>query len=725
MAWTTLEDEAAVLDQLTETGRVAIDVLGQSVQGRPIRLLRIGDPPPPPHQRAAVLLVGSQHGDEPAGREAMIALAVDLANGNLPAYEGLLGTRGVHIIPTPNPDGIANGVRENSNGRDINRGWMALEQPENRAIGRALGRLRPLLLVDHHEADPQLSANVKFAPPTVPEADQAVKDRSSELIVAAKAAMTDNGWTHGDYTSTVRGEPNRLVNNAGMRHTVAMLVETSVSQMDTVRVAQHRECALVTMSYFADEMPGLEQDVSAAEQRAAAAGASGAAFDLNNGIILDPAPLGYQLSGVLPEAHLAAFGILTISGARVSMAQPARAAIGLLFDPDSSHVIAPSVRLFTLPTPGVVATVQELAPVVAGSHRMVVEAYVLREFASGDNPGGEPIPILGGQVVMDGTADVQRTLNLVTGGVDFPRRIGDLLLPDGTEVFVRRGVDIGSDVLWAPLGYYRIEEPDQDDAPDGPIVIRAFDRMQGIITSPLLSPRQFGSSTTFGEVFSSLVSDVYPTAVIAWDDDTEHEPIGRTLIVERSRYEPLRTLAESRGKILYWDGRGILRVETAPDPSEPLWEVRAGRDGVLSRARRRITRTDVVNAVVVRSQASRDLGPARAVAIDDGPLSITRFGGRFGAVPAHITVPVETTVEQARQAARDTLLRRAGLPFQVEVEAVVNPALKPFDPFRVTLRNGERERHVAERITLPLTAQGVMRIASREQRGSLVRVVQQ
>ena len=80
-------------------------------------------------------------------------------------------------------------------------------------------------------------------------------------------------------------------------------------------------------------------------------------------------------------------------------------------------------------------------------------------------------------------------------------------------------------------------------------------------------------------------------------------------------------------------------------------------------------------------------------------------------------------MDQARQAARDTLLRRAGLPFQVEVEAVVNPALKPYDPFRVTLRGGEREKHVAERITLPLTAQGVMRIASREQRGSLVRVV--
>src|SRR5690606_33241168 len=169
-------------------------------------------------------------------------------------------------------------------------------------------------------------------------------------------------------------------------------------------------------------------------------------------------------------------------------------------------------RLFSLEIPVTVASVQDLAPVVAGSHRMVVEAFVLSEFASGDNPGGEPIPILGGEVVMDGTADVQRTLTLTTGGVDFPRRIGDLLLPDGTEIFVRRGVDIGTDILWAPLGYYRIETPEQDDAPDGPIAIRAFDRMKGLIASPVLAPRHFRRSTTLAPASSLLASVVYPTA---------------------------------------------------------------------------------------------------------------------------------------------------------------------------------------------------------------------
>src|SRR5690554_2282139 len=683
-------------------------------------------PPPSLDDRAVLLIVAAQHGGEPSGRDAVYALAQRLTTTTDPDELDFLANHGVLLWPTANPDRILLD-RRNANAVDLNRQHVTLSEPEARALAVVLGRTRPAIVVDMHEAFPQ-DEEVSFAAPTNPMASPAMVQHSQDIITACKARATLEGWASGDYSPNT--SERTLVNAAGLRHAAGVLVEVSQDGFDederiTIATAMVEEI----FAYAVDHAGELLSDADQSAADATAAGQAGTAPINLRTEVIDPPPLGYRVTvGDLATLgfHLQVFGIETggPGGRQISLGQPAYPVIPFIVDPAAEFGTVAGVRLFSLePDPPPPATVATLAPIVAGSHRMVVEALVLSEYQTGDDPEGISIPILGGEREMDGTADVQRTLNLVTGGVDFPRRIGDLLLPDGTEVFVRRGVDIGSDVLWAPLGYYRIEEPEQDDAPDGPIVIRAFDRMQGIITSPLLSPRQFGSSTTFGEVFSSLVSDVYPTAVIAWDDDTEHEPIGRALIVERSRYEPLRTLAESRGKILYWDGRGILRVETAPDPSEPLWEVRAGRDGVLSRARRRITRTDVVNAVVVRSQASSDLGPARAVAIDDGPQSITRFGGRFGAVPAHITVPVETTVEQARETARLTLLRRAGLPFQVEVESVPNPALKPFDPFRVTLRNGEREKHVAERITLPLTAQGVMRIASREQRGSLVRVV--
>jgi hypothetical protein len=366
----------------------------------------------------------------------------------------------------------------------------------------------------------------------------------------------------------------------------------------------------------------------------------------------------------------------------------------------------------------------QFGAVVMGSQQPTFEARVVQPGATGDDPDGESIDIVDGAVVMDGTADIQRTLDLTTIGHHlFPRRAGDLLLPDGTEVFVRRGVDLGDEVLWAPLGYFRIQANTQDDAPDGTIRVAGFDRMRAIVDSPLMSPRQFPPETSFGAVFASLVGDVHPDAVIDWDDETEHEPIGRLLVVERSRYEPLRTLAAGRGKIVHFDGIGVLRVRTAPDPTEPLWRAWAGRHGTMSRARRQITRDDVINAVVVRSQGADALAPVRAIALDDGPHSMTRFGGRFGEIPEHVTVPATSTLAQVRQAARLTLLRRAGLPYQVSFEAVPNPAMQPYDPGEVRLSDGTRERHVAQRLRMPLRARALMTVDTREQRLSRIRVV--
>ena len=137
--------------------------------------------------------------------------------------------------------------------------------------------------------------------------------------------------------------------------------------------------------------------------------------------------------------------------------------------------------------------------------------------------------------------------------------------------------------------------------------------------------RSFDADTTYGQLFDALVGEVYPSAVVVFDDDLGQQPLGRPLDVESSRMEALRTLAHGRGKILHWDGEGFLRVRTAPDPSVPLWEANAGKDGVLSTAQRRITRQDVANVAVVRSQGGDEFAPVRAMAIDDGPTSITRF----------------------------------------------------------------------------------------------------
>jgi hypothetical protein len=650
------------------------------------------------------------------------AAVVDLGD---PALVSFLAAHGVMIVVTANPDGVAANTRTNANGVDLNRDWLALEQPEVRAITQAIGRAAPLVLVDHHEADPQLSSNVTFAPPSNPQCDSGVVDEADALIVIMKARIVADGWTQGDF-GDVTGEPNRLVSNSGMRHAAAVLVETSVSQDEADRVAQHRACADEALAWLVANVGDAEAEAADAAARVAAAGAAGDAFDLNNGTVLDPAPLGYTLPGVLPAFHLDAFGIAVISPNAVSMAQSAQPLIPYLFDPASDHVVLAGIRLTSLPVPAVVASVAEFAAVVSGSHEPLIEALLVTGFQSGFNPTGLPLPIIDGDVQFDAAADVLAECQLLVPGQDedndrstYPRRPTDPLAPYGVELFLRRGVDLGDQIIWSPLGYFGLRTVEQDDAPLGPIRLSGQDRMAGLIEARPLAPRELRASRTVQSVFTELVGEVYPTVAIVFDDDSGAETIGRTLVVEESRYEPLRELANSLGKILYWDGEGALRVESAPDSTVPLWELRAGRGGVLITAARRVTRDGISNALIVTGEAgSTGRDPVLAAVADLGPTSPTRWAsiadGGFGFVPRFYSSPFIDRVGLAATAAREMLRRNLGAPHSVDFGSAVNPALRPWHPLRATYRDGNREIHVVQRLTIPLTVTGVMAGATRE-----------
>jgi hypothetical protein len=358
---------------------------------------------------------------------------------------------------------------------------------------------------------------------------------------------------------------------------------------------------------------------------------------------------------------------------------------------------------------------------LSGSHRVLVEARVCTTFQTGGNPDGVQITILGGDVTLDGTAEIQRTLELTTTGDLWPRRASDLLTPYGNEIFVRRAVDLGPDLepLWFPLGYFRIATPEQDDAPDGPIRLSCQDRMSGIVDGRLLGPRVFSGSRTNQSVFQELVGEIYPDVTVIFDS-MAMDNLGRQLVAEESRYQFLREIADSLGKVMFWDGQGFLRVEQAPDPGMPVWTVNAGDHGVQLQVSRTLTRVGVYNAVVATGEAGDGSDPVRAVAVDANPLSPTFFGGPFGKVPRFYASPLLTTVGQASVAAGNMLRRSIGMPYEVNFRAVVNPALRPHDPIEVRYLDGNRERHVMESLTIPLDVGSPMVGTTREQ--TLVRV---
>jgi len=132
-----------------------VETIGRSVQGRPIRALRVGDPRAP----IRVLVMGEIHGTELAGR----AVTRRLRRTRPP--------RGVELwlVDELNPDGAAAGTRQNARGVDLNRnfpfGWRPmgepfdtyhsgagpLSEPESRAAADLIRRIRPRLTLYYHQ----------------------------------------------------------------------------------------------------------------------------------------------------------------------------------------------------------------------------------------------------------------------------------------------------------------------------------------------------------------------------------------------------------------------------------------------------------------------------------------------------------------------------------------------------------------------------------------------
>jgi murein endopeptidase len=111
-------------------------MLGRSTEGRPIYAYRLGNP-----AARKLLVVGTVHGDEPAG----LAVTRRLLRVSPPLRAELW------IVPTLNPDGLAARTRANARGVDLNRDFGRFSQRETR-IARALIRtIRPHLSVWFHQ----------------------------------------------------------------------------------------------------------------------------------------------------------------------------------------------------------------------------------------------------------------------------------------------------------------------------------------------------------------------------------------------------------------------------------------------------------------------------------------------------------------------------------------------------------------------------------------------
>lgn len=134
--------------------RASVLPIGRSQRGETLEALvltRAGGTDPAVLQAAGkptVLLVGQQHGDEPAGSEALLVIARELAQGLLLP---MLDRINVVIVPRANPDGAASGQRATTGGLDMNRDHLLLNTPEAQALARLARDYSPTVVVDAHE----------------------------------------------------------------------------------------------------------------------------------------------------------------------------------------------------------------------------------------------------------------------------------------------------------------------------------------------------------------------------------------------------------------------------------------------------------------------------------------------------------------------------------------------------------------------------------------------
>jgi len=279
--FTTHAEVFVFLDALARrSGRVAIETLGRSQQGRAMVAVVLTGTRGWDAQLPTVLLLAQQHGNEPAGGEAALVLAQGLATER----SALLDRVNVVIMPRANPDAAERFGRESASGIDINRDHLLVRTPEVQAITAAVLRYAPQVVLDLHEFTVAgrwvskfgtvMRADALLQAATVGNLSPVVQAAQGRYLAAARTALEGAGHRVDDYHTSSANAKDLAVamggvnvdtgrNVGGLRNAISLLLETrgiGIGRANYARrVQSHLLAANAVIEAAAQDGPALVQ----------------------------------------------------------------------------------------------------------------------------------------------------------------------------------------------------------------------------------------------------------------------------------------------------------------------------------------------------------------------------------------------------------------------------------------------------------------------------------
>lgn len=272
---------------------VRLEYFGKSVEGRKLPLLILADPPVATPEEAAksgklvVLAVANIHAGEVDAKEGHLMLAREIALGD---ERKLLKDLVILMVPIFNPDGNDRfgpieknrrgqkgpaqgaGVRHNAQDLDLNRDWVKLESPEDRALVRLISQWQPAIWIDGHTTNGSYHRYVMtYETPRNPAGDARVVEYARDKMlpdvgVRLKKLDRYDSFFYVDHFSpdhkvlnSVPPTPRYSTHYAGLRNIIGILSESYSYASYKDRCLASRDFARSIFDYAADHKDEIKK----------------------------------------------------------------------------------------------------------------------------------------------------------------------------------------------------------------------------------------------------------------------------------------------------------------------------------------------------------------------------------------------------------------------------------------------------------------------------------